>query len=294
MSILNLTPDSFSDGGAHHPLTTPASLAALARAVGAHAAHGAAVLDLGAESTRPGAAAVAPDEEWARLAPALDVARAGLAARPWCALSVDTRRGRVAAAALARGARVVNDVQGGADAALLAAAARARAGLVLGHTRGAPADMLRAPHAEYPGAGAGGVVEAVARELAVAVRRAMGAGVRRWRVAVDPGIGFAKRPAQSAEVMRGLGALREAHGLCGLPLVVGVSRKSVLRRMVMRDGEAVDADEDGRRRILAASVAGTVAAVQMGADVVRVHDVLENVAAARVADALYRGTPVVD
>ena len=195
--------------------------------------------------------------------------------------------------ALAGGARLVNDVGGGADPALLGAAAAARAGLVLGHARGSPADMLRAPHAEYPAA-AGGVAGAVARELGASVRQAMAAGVRRWRLGVDPGVGFAKPPRQSVEALRGLAGLREEHGLCGLPLVVGVSRKSVLRRLVLEPGRTVDGDADGRRRLLAASVAGTAAAVQMGADVVRVHDVLENVAAARVADALYRGAAVGD
>jgi 2-amino-4-hydroxy-6-hydroxymethyldihydropteridine diphosphokinase/dihydropteroate synthase len=234
---------------------------------------------------------VSPRDEWARLDPALHAARERAAGRSAaCTISVDTRHGAVAAAALAAGASLVNDVQAGTDPSLLAAAARACAGLVLGHTRGDPADMLAAPHVEYPSGEAGGVVVAVARELGEAVRRAMRAGVRRWRVGVDPGVGFAKTPAQSVAALRGLARLREAPGLVGLPLVVGVSRKSALRALVFDPAADGGGEEQRRRRLLlGASVAGTAAAVQMGADVVRVHDVLENVAAARVAEALYRG-----
>jgi dihydropteroate synthase len=256
MGILNLTPDSFSDGGA---VGGPAD--ALAR-VAAMAADGAAICDLGAESTRPGAAPVPEAEELRRLAPVLDALRAAPAP---IALSIDTSKARVAEAALDAGAVLVNDVTAGRDPRMLPLVAERGAALCLLHMRGDPATMQRDPR--Y-----GDVIGEVRDHLARRLQAAVDAGVPEERVLLDPGIGFGKTLEHNLALLAGLPAL----AALGRPLIVGVSRKGMLGALT---GRAVD----GR---LAGSLAAGLAAVARGAAVLRVHDVPETVDALTVWEAV--------
>jgi dihydropteroate synthase len=256
MGILNLTPDSFSDGGA---VGGPAD--ALAR-VAAMAADGAAICDLGAESTRPGAAPVPEAEELRRLAPVLDALRAAPAP---IALSIDTSKARVAEAALDAGAVLVNDVTAARDPRMLPLVAERGAALCLLHMRGDPATMQRDPR--Y-----GDVIGEVRDHLARRLQAAVDAGVPEERVLLDPGIGFGKTLEHNLALLAGLPAL----AALGRPLVVGVSRKGMLGALT---GRAVD----GR---LAGSLAAGLAAVARGAAVLRVHDVPETVDALTVWEAV--------
>lgn len=256
MGVLNVTPDSFSDGGAF-----PDAEAAV-RAGIAMAEAGADILDVGGESTRPGAAPATTDIEQARVVPVVGA----LAARGLL-VSVDTRHAATMAAALQAGAAIVNDVTGlthDPDAAGVVAARGCA--VVLMHMRGTPATMnAEAQYADV----AGEVVAELAARIAAAER----AGVARARIAVDPGIGFAKLAPHSVEMLRRLPEL----GVLGCPIVVGVSRKSFLGRIT---GEA-----EPRRRLPASLAAGLVALAR-GAHILRVHDVTETVQALRVWQAL--------
>jgi dihydropteroate synthase len=244
MGVLNPTPDSFSDGGRR-----PDVAAAVARGRELAAA-GADLLDVGGESTRPGAAPVGEDEEAARVVPvvralcdALDVP-----------VSVDTRRAAVAREALAAGASVVNDVSALGDPRMAAEVAASGAGLVLMHMRGTPETMRSlAAYAD--------VVEEVGDELAAALARAAAAGVEPGRIVVDPGIGFAKTAAQSLALIAGLPRLRER---LGRPVLLGPSRKSFLAPLV---GDAPPAERD------AGTAGACVAGYVRGARIFRVHDV---------------------
>jgi dihydropteroate synthase len=256
MGVLNLTPDSFSDGGR---FLDPG--AAVARAL-ALAEEGADILDVGGESTRPGAPPVPVAEEIRRVVPVLERLRAAGFRVP---VSVDTSKPEVARAALAAGAAMVNDVTALADPALAAVVAEAGVPVVLMHMRGTPRDMQeRAAYRD--------VVAEVREELAAALARAVGAGIDPARVVLDPGIGFAKSAAQSLEI---LARLRELAAL-GRPVLVGPSRKSFIGHVT---GAAV-----GDR--LPGTLAAVAAAVLNGAAFVRVHDVAAARQAARVAAAV--------
>ncbi len=259
MAVINLTPDSFSDSD---PSIDPAR--ALDRALEAEA-QGADLLDLGAESTRPGADPVSAAEERRRLVPALRA----VAARVRLPVSVDTQKSEVARAALDEGAAIVNDISGlGYDPVLGAVVAAAGAGLVVMHMRGTPRDMYaRAVYAD--------VVAEVARELGESVRRAVAAGVRREAIIVDPGIGFAKRAEHSFEVLARLPEL----SCLDRPILVGTSRKSF--------HQLATGDVPAERRDIA-STASVTAAVLRGAHIVRVHAVAEMVQVVRVADEIVR------
>ncbi len=205
MGVVNATPDSFSDGGRF--LDPEAAIAHALRL----AAEGADLIDLGGESTRPDATLVPADEELRRVLPVIRGLRARGFALP---ISIDTWKGAVARAALAAGADLVNDVTGLSDPELGAAVAEAGAPVVLQHTRGTPADMAsRAVYAD--------VAAEVIAELELALRRADAAGIRRDRIILDPGIGFAKDALQSVELLARVGELRAL----GRPLLVGPSRK---------------------------------------------------------------------
>jgi dihydropteroate synthase len=257
MGILNFTPDSFADGGLH---ADPAR--AVDQALAMEAA-GADVIDIGGESTRPGAEPVSATEELRRLEPVLR----GLAGRLRVPISIDTYKARVAEVALELGASLVNDVSAlEYDPGLAEVIVRRGAAVVLMHMRGRPADMHL--HATY-----GDVVADVRTELGVRADAARAVGVPASAVLLDPGIGFAKRPEQSGVL---LARLPELAGL-GYPLLVGVSRKSFLRRAIG------DAPPDRREWATAAAV---TAAVLAGAHVVRVHGVAAMVDAVRVADML--------
>ena len=257
MGILNVTPDSFSDGGAF-----PDSAAAIARGLEMFA-EGADIVDVGAESTRPGAAPVPPGEEWARLEPVLR----GLRARTEGLLSVDTRKAAVARAALEAGADIVNDISALGDPAMAGAVREAGAGLVLMHMQGEPGTMQRDP--VY-----GDVVGEVGAFLTERFERALAAGLAPEQIVLDPGIGFGKRPEHNRTLLARLDALR----VPPRPLLLGVSRKSVVGGLTGR--------ETGGR--LAGSLALLAWLVAKGAAVLRVHDVKESCDAARVVDSMMR------
>jgi dihydropteroate synthase len=254
MGVVNVTPDSFSDGGMY--LDAPAAIAhgeALVR-------DGAEILDVGGESTRPGAEAVSAGEERARTEPVV----AGLAGT--ATVSIDTSKAAVAEAALGAGAEIVNDVTAmRGDPEIAGLCAERGAGLVLMHMQGDPRTMQENP--VY-----GDVVEDVKAFLAQRLEAAVAAGVDEERVWLDPGIGFGKTLEHNLELLRRLGELREL----GRPLVVGTSRKSFIGKV---DGSAV-----GER--LGGTIASSVLAMAEGAAVLRVHDIAEAAQALKVADAI--------
>ena len=259
MGILNVTPDSFSDGGRH------LAPAAAIEAGLAMQAEGADLIDIGGESTRPGAVPVSPAEEQRRILPVI----AALAARG-VAVSVDTRHAGTMRAALDAGARIVNDVTALAhDPAAAGVVAAARAPVVLMHMRGTPQTMM--DHASY-----GDVAAEVARELAARIAGAEAAGIARASIAVDPGIGFAKHHAQNVDLLDRLAVL---HNL-GCHILAGLSRKRFIGALA---GEAV-ADRRGP-----GSLAASLAALDRGASILRVHDVAATVQAVRVWRGLREG-----
>jgi dihydropteroate synthase len=260
MGILNVTPDSFSDGG--RLASVEAAIAAGVRLV----EEGADLLDVGGESTRPGADAVDVATEQARVLPVIE----GLVARVGVPVSVDTYKAPVAAAALAAGAAMVNDVSGlRYDPALAGVVAGARAALVLMHTRGRSSAM-------YAQASYHDVVDEVRDELRESIAFATAAGVARDRLLVDPGLGFAKEAPHSYEALARLEEFEEL----GLPLLVGPSRKSFLVHAL--GGEVPPDQRDW------ATAAAVTAAVLAGAHVVRVHAVAEMVQVVRVAERIRR------
>jgi dihydropteroate synthase len=256
MGIVNATPDSFSDGGRF--LDPEAAVEQVLRL----AAEGADLVDLGGESTRPGAPPVPADEEIRRVVPVVERLRARGVAIP---ISVDTTKGAVARAALAAGADLVNDVSGLGDPDLGRAVAAARVPVVLMHTRGTPADMQS--RAVY-----GDVVAEVAAELRGVLARAAAAGIDPGRVILDPGIGFAKTAEQNVELLARVGELRAL----GRPLLVGPSRKSFIGKLT---GAAVTDRLPG-------TLAAVTACVLAGVELLRVHDVAACRQAALVAAAL--------
>jgi dihydropteroate synthase len=255
MGILNVTPDSFAGG-----VTDPDRAADLALRM---EADGADIIDIGGESTRPGADPVSEADELARVIPVIERLRGRLRVP----VSIDTYKAAVAETALAAGASIVNDISGlGYDPMLGDVVARTGAGVVLMHTRGRSRDMYRE-------AGYDDVLAEVSAELQHALERAEAAGVPRAQVVLDPGIGFAKRADESRAVLANLAVLARL----GQPLLVGPSRKSFLV-----DGQAPlpPAERDwGTAAAVTVSVLG-------GAHIVRVHNVAAMVQVARVADAL--------
>ena len=254
MGIVNVTPDSFSDGGLH--AGTAAALA--------HCEHlpaeGADLLDIGGESTRPGSLPVCVDEELARVLPVLDGAL-----RLGCPISIDTSKPAVMAAALARGADIVNDINAlQAPGALDVVAAHPACGVCLMHMRGTPASMQQRPHYDD-------VLDEVAAFLRERAQALAERGIAAERITFDPGIGFGKSVEHNLELLRRQRALLAL----GRPLLVGWSRKSTLGALTGRDA--------AHRQ--AASVAAALMAVQSGAHIVRVHDVAPTVDALKVWQA---------
>lgn len=278
MGVVNVTPDSFSDGG-------------LFLDAGAAVAHGLALLeegadllDLGAESTRPGSraggadAAVSAREEVARLLP---VVEGILKARPESIVSVDTYKAQTARAALAAGAEIVNDVSGLLwDAELGGVCAEAGCGVVLMHTRGRPEEWR-----EQSRLGPDALLETVRAGLEASLRRAAEAGIAPEAIVLDPGYGFGKRWEENFTLLARQAELLEL----GRPLLAGVSRKSFLGRALAPLYGGEDAPVEGRE---AGSVAALAAAILGGASVVRVHSVRAAVEAALVADAVAAGRRV--
>ena len=265
MGVLNATPDSFSgDGVAADP-------EALERRVRELVDEGPDVIDVGGESTRPGAETVDAVTELSRVLPAIEAVRR---AAPGMPISIDTRKAAVAEQAIAAGADAINDVSGLRDDPELAGvAAAAGVPLVLTHNRRARA-VMTAMGGQYRGVRYEDIAADVTREGLELVETALAAGVARNALIFDPGFGFGKTPAQNVELLRGLEAVREI----GLPLLVGLSRKSFIGELTGRP--------PGER--LEGSLAAAVAAVVKGADVVRVHDVAATRSALAVADALFR------
>ncbi len=260
MGILNVTPDSFSDGGR---FMTPE--AAIGHGL-TLAQDGADILDVGGESTRPGAAPIPPDEELARVVPVIEGLCRVWRGREAPLIAVDTRKAVVAERALAAGASIVNDVSAlTADDGMAAVVRRYQAGVVLMHMSGEPATMQREPQYED-------VVREVAAYLDGRVADLCAQGLDRETLALDPGIGFGKTLDHNLQLLARLDVLVRQ----GRPVVVGVSRKSFLGKLTGR--------ETGER--LAGSLTGLVYAAMRGARIVRVHDVRESVDAARVLAAL--------
>jgi dihydropteroate synthase len=254
MGVVNVTPDSFSDGGRY--LDAGAAIEHGLELVG----DGAEILDVGGESTRPGAEAVDAEEELRRVEPVV----AGLAGV--ATASIDTSKAAVAEAAIDAGASIVNDVtalQG--DPEMAALCAERGVGVVLMHMPGNPRTMQDDPRYDD-------VVDEVRAFLVERVEAAVAAGVEEERIWLDPGIGFGKTLEHNLELLRRLGELREL----GRPLVIGTSRKSFIGRI---DGSAVD-------RRIGGTIASSVLAAAEGADVLRVHDVAEIAQAMRVAEAI--------
>ena len=258
MGIVNVTPDSFSGDGL---LAARAGLELVDAAVGLAGEmvdEGADILDVGGESTRPGHEPIGEDEERARVLPVIEALRAAL---PGVALSIDTTKSAVARAALDAGADMVNDVWGvAAELELLELVAERGVPIVLMHNRA---------EARYAN-----VLAEVIADLEAAIETAERAGIHRDAVLVDPGIGFGKTPEQNLALLRALPALR----VLRRPMLLGTSRKSTI-------GRVLDLPPDDR---LEGTLATTALAVAAGVDIVRVHDVRENVRAARMADAVIR------
>ncbi|OZD56759.1 dihydropteroate synthase [Rhodococcus sp. 06-1477-1B] len=244
MGIVNVTPDSFSDGGRYLDPDVALAHARLLREQGAE------ILDVGGESTRPGAERVAPRVEQQRVLPVVEAL-----ASDGAFVSIDTMNAATAVAAVRAGARLVNDVSGGlADPDMLAAVAETEADIALGHWRGPSTEMYaRADYAD--------VAREVTAELGRRVEAALGAGIDRSRLVVDPGIGFGKRGTQNWQTLRALPEVAEL----GLRVLVGTSRKRFL-------AEVIGDDADLARRDLATAVTSALSA-RSGAWAVRVHDV---------------------
>ena len=258
IGILNVTPDSFSDGG------TYASAADAADAARRMLAEGAALVDVGGESTRPGAADVTLDEELHRVIPVLEA----LQGRP---ISIDTSRAEVARRAVALGATMVNDISAlRREPDLAGVVSAAGVDLCLMHMQGEPRTMQLAPQYDD-------VVSEVAEFLEERLAFAVAAGIAEERVCLDPGIGFGKTPDQNLELVRRLDRIVAI----GRPVLVGLSRKSTLARVVDGPGARVGTD--------AAAVGAAVAAFDRGATLFRVHDVRSHVEALAAAAAVERG-----
>ncbi len=257
MGVVNVTPDSFSDGGAF--LDARAAAARIEHLVEA----GAAIVDIGGESTRPGAMPVPVGEELQRVMPAIEHA-----VRLPVVVSVDTSRPEVIHAALQAGAHMVNDVRALTVPGALEAVSRSAAAVCLVHMRGGPADMQDDPRYED-------VAGEVAAFLAARVRACELAGIARGRIVIDPGFGFGKTLAHNLELLRRLGALAAT----GLPVLAGLSRKRMIGMLTGRPA--------GER--LAGSIALATLAVLRGARIVRAHDVAETVDALRIITAVREG-----
>ncbi|KAI7484815.1 folic acid synthesis protein [Hortaea werneckii] len=272
MSILNTTPDSFSDGG----VNSPNDLAALRESIRQHVQDGATIIDIGGQSSRPNAPDVTAEEEIARVVPAIEAFKLLGPEAEGVAISVDTYRAAVAEAAIKAGAHIINDISFGLlDEDMLPTVARLGCTYIGMHMRGTPATMQDKENTEYPD----GVVETVARELAARVEAAQAAGIRRWRLILDPGVGFAKTQEQNLELLRRLPDLIHHGRIQNFPWMVGSSRKGFIGQIT---GVA-----EARERSWG-TAATVTAAVAGGADVVRVHDVAEMAKVVKMSDALYR------
>ena len=259
MGILNVTPDSFSDGGEFN--TIDQALAQAKEMI----AHGVDIIDIGGESTRPNAKAITTDIELQRVVPVIEQLRQ-LSSIP---ISIDTTKAVVAQRAIAAGADIVNDISGATfDEQMLDTVAQANVPIILMHIRGNPQTMQSLTDYED-------VVAEVAYFLSVQVNKAIAAGIPRSRIIIDPGIGFAKTASQSLELLQRLAELKAL----SLPILVGVSRKSFMRPILQKN--------EPKDRIWG-TAAACCSAIARGADILRVHDVAQMHDVCRVADAIER------
>ncbi|KUJ10437.1 Dihydropteroate synthase [Mollisia scopiformis] len=279
MAIFNITPDSFSDGGLHFKNSAVVRMQSseydLARRLAECVEAGATIIDIGGQSTAPGAPEVTEQEEISRVVPTIELLKTVFKGPKCPLISVDTYRARVAEAAINAGAEVINDVAAGTlDPEMLPTVGRLGKTICLMHMRGTPATMNTltdySPH---------GLIPTIAQELLERVAAAEEAGIRRWRIILDPGIGFAKTIDQNLEILRRMDELRDWPGLRGLPWLLGSSRKRFIGHIT-----AVKKAEN-RTWGTAATVA---AAIQGGADIVRVHDVGPMAQLAKMSDAIWR------
>jgi dihydropteroate synthase len=259
MGILNRTPDSFSDGGQFIRLDN-----ALHQAENMIAA-GADILDIGGQSTRPGAFTISLAEELERTIPLIQQIRS----HSPIPISIDTTRSEVAKAAIAAGADLVNDVSGGTfDAEMLATIAQLQVPVILMHLRGTPATMQQLTHYQD-------LIGEIISFFQQQIQTALSLGIAPHRIILDPGIGFAKTAEQSLELLQQLGQFREL----GFPLLVGPSRKSFIGHILQQP--------DPQKRIWG-TAATCCAAIAGGADILRVHDVTEMAQVCQMADAIWR------
>lgn len=254
MGILNVTPDSFSDGGTHN---TPVQALAHARQM---ILEGAVIIDIGGESTRPGAAEVSPEQEAERVIPVVEA----IARESDVWISVDTSKALVIREAAKAGAHIINDIRSLTEPGALQAAAISGLPVCVMHMQGEPRTMQQAPHYQN-------VVRDVYAYLEAQVARCMAAGIKKNHIILDPGFGFGKSLAHNYQL---LDKLDEFHKL-GLPVLAGMSRKSMI-------GQLMDLPPDER---VAGSVACAVIAAMKGAQIIRVHDVKETVQAMKVVEA---------
>jgi dihydropteroate synthase len=270
MGILNVTPDSFSDGDLFLP---PDKALAHAEQM---IEEGADIIDVGGESTRPGATLVSPEEEIRRVIPVIET----LAKRTKTPISVDTTKALVARAALNSGAAIVNDISAlRFDFHIADEVSKFGAGLVLMHSRGTPATMQRLPPVAD-------VLDEVTRSLRSSVAMAERRGVKRESIVIDPGIGFGKTPEQNIELITKLNQLSQSFP--DLPILVGTSRKSFIGRLLQgENGEPAPAGER-----LHGTMATLAAAVLYGAHIVRVHDVKAAVETVVVSDAIRKAVEI--
>ena len=266
MGVLNVTPDSFSDGGQFNTLDS--ALTQAHKMV----ADGADFLDIGGQSTRPNAEDVTLDEELDRVIPVIEALRQHDAFSQ-VPISVDTTRSQVANAAIAAGADLINDISGATfDAAMLSIVAKLGVPIVLMHIRGTPKTMQTLTDYED-------LIGEMLQFLEARLQAAIAAGIDRSQIIIDPGIGFAKKAAQNLEILRQLPAFRAL----GCPILVGVSRKSFIGQILN--------EPDPQSRVWG-TAAACVSAIVGGTDILRVHDVLEMHDACRVADAIWRPYPI--
>jgi dihydropteroate synthase len=278
MSILNTTPDSFSDGGIN-----ALDMQSLRKTAATHIAAGATIIDVGGQSSRPNAPDVTAEEEISRVLPAIAAIRS-LPEAEKVAISVDTYRASVAEVAVKAGAHIVNDISAGTmDPQMLSTVARLGCTYIMMHMRGTPATMQSAENCVYPE----GVHGDVHNELSSRVAAAIASGVRKWRIVIDPGIGFAKNQEHNLALLYRPLVRRDyddrkthkASRLRAMPQLFGCSRKGFIGKIT---GVAEPKDRIwGTAAAITASIAG-------GADIVRVHDVKEMVQVAKMADAIYR------
>ncbi|MBK9707580.1 MAG: dihydropteroate synthase [Acidobacteria bacterium] len=265
MGVLNVTPDSFSDGGR---FSDPER--AFERAMEMEA-EGAGVIDIGGESTRPGSEPVTIDEELDRVLPVIRRMRGNL----HIPISIDTTKGPVAAQAIDSGAEIINDISGlRFDPSIAGIAAKTGASLILMHSRGTPADMQKLPPVED-------VLSEIIAGLRWSVDQAVQRGVKHEKIILDPGIGFGKTPRQNLQLINNLNRIVEEFGL---PVLLGTSRKSFIQKTL--DSRIQAESRDARRESSAGTIASNVIGVLRGANILRVHDVGETVAAVRLAEAI--------